>query len=475
MPHIEERLLEDESILQLEVVLTKEDLLPKVQSEIKRIATKGNIKGFRPGHVPKELIRHRYGDGILADVFQERLEEVMNEFWKKNTRPLIGDPILINKENALPSLRLNKIQEEYRVCFEVGLYPSEVKGLSLQDEYEKIVLDVPEERLAGELKKIALSEGEDRAVEDGAAIGDAVEVDAVELSGEQLREGGWQNRITFSLLESTPEDIKEAFLGRSAGDSLRVRLGAWREAVSEYFFKRQLGIPDEWKQEVGDWFEVSIVSILRREPAPLTEELFQKRLGPSVHTQEQAFEVLRKAIESNYTDIIAQDFVDNVLRHLEQINPIALPDRYMRALFRTKLEGDPFDVQQYENFLRAHKRRFLLDRLKELTQAYPDKEAVVREVVDQAYEYLQMIGLEHLLESFVRRMLDDPEVTRKAYERLTYRLIAAALPQYVRIKERHMRPEQLDEWRRRMRESAEQSPAASVAGKLPLTSADETA
>jgi ribosomal protein S10 len=196
---------------------------------------------------------------------------------------------------------------------------------------------------------------------------------------------------------------------------------------------------------------------------------------PSVHTQEQAFEVLRKAIESNYTDIIAQDFVDNVLRRLEQINPIALPDRYMRALFRTKLEGDLSDVQQYENFLRAHKRRFLLDRLKELTQAYPDKEAVVREVVDQAYEYLQMIGLEHLLESFVRRMLDDPEVTRKAYERLTYRLIAAALPKYVRIKERHMRPEQLDEWRRRMRESAEQSPAASVAGKLPLTSADETA
>lgn len=456
--------------MQFDVVITKEELLGRVQEEIKKIAKGGKMKGFRPGHTPVEMVRNMYGESILRTTFQSMLEEGLKTFdGLDKAQPVIGPPLLADQKNAIPTPKLKNLPDEYRIAFEVGLYPKTVKGLSPEYAYEMIVVDIPDEVVAKNLADIAMEHGTEKEVTDAAALKDTLQIELVELDGDQPKEGGWRQESYLALSEDLPEEILNAFIGRSVNDVVRVRLAALLEKHSVDAYRRLLRLPAE-KQDatLGDYFEVTIRRIFRHEPAEMTEAFFQEHFGKEVRTEQEALAIVKRSIQKFYEGFVADDLVHRVLEHLQEINDIPWPHRYMKALFAEKQEKSPDDaLEEYEAFLNWHKRFFLIRHLRELTNAYPSDEEIVREMVNRAHMQLSRLGLEHMLNSFVSRMVKDPESVEDARTSLVVRRIAAGLPSIVTIRERHMAMEELDKQLRERRtqgaprlEEHQQAPAA---------------
>lgn len=447
MPTIEQRLLEGEHILQFDVIITKEELLSEVQKEVRKIAKGGKMKGFRPGHAPIEMVRSMYGESILRTTFQHKLEEGLKNFEQsERSYPVIGPPLLADQKSAIPTPKLKNLHDEYRIAFEVGLFPKTLEGLSPEHEYEMIVVDIPDEVAAKDLADIALRYGTEKEVTDAAALKDTLEIELVELDGGQSKEGGWQQESFLALSEKLPEEILNAFVGRSPNDVVRVRLAALLESGATNEYRRLLRLSDEEQEATfSDWFEVTIRRILRDEPAEMTEAFFQEHFGEGVRTEQEALAAIKRAIQAMYERFVADDLMHRVLERLGELNDIPWPHRYMRAFFTERHEKSPDeDPEEYEAFLNWHKRFFFVNYLRKLTNAYPSDEEIVKEIADRAYAQLSRFGLEHMLNSFVSRMVKDPESVEDARAALIVRKVASGLPSLVTIRERHMAIEEVD-------------------------------
>jgi len=59
---------------ELIIVLEKSDYLDKYKSELKKYKNKAHLKGFRKGKTPLSAIKKMYGQSVLADVINEKLQ-----------------------------------------------------------------------------------------------------------------------------------------------------------------------------------------------------------------------------------------------------------------------------------------------------------------------------------------------------------------------------------------------------------------
>ncbi|OQY03914.1 MAG: hypothetical protein B6I20_04035 [Bacteroidetes bacterium 4572_117] len=57
----------DELNANIKIQLTAEDYNPKVESALRDIKKKANMKGFRPGMVPMGLIKKMYGQNVILE------------------------------------------------------------------------------------------------------------------------------------------------------------------------------------------------------------------------------------------------------------------------------------------------------------------------------------------------------------------------------------------------------------------------
>ncbi len=436
---------DDGRILQFDVVLTKEDLLAHVDREVAKISKKGLIKGFRPGHVPKSLVRNRYGDSLLADAFQELLETTANDFLSKVELPLIDAPVLRERDSDFSKLNIRQLQDEYRITFEAGLYPSEIRGLSGEEKYERFVADISQESAEQTLEELSREYGTSVEVSNGIRLEDLLELSLSELDGEIVKEEGLRREGgVLWLSKEFPEEVTAAFLGRSAGEVVRVRLGALRERGLEGVLARLLNSASDALQGIGDWFEVRIDKVRRLEPAALTEAFFQQLFGEEVRTREQAIEQIKAILARNYTDALASLTVENILARLETLNDFDLPERYTQTIFQRKTEKSPSEAPEaYERFLRLLRRRYFLSRLQALANVYPTEEDVKREVANSLYRTLSDMGLTYLFEQALKRQLQDEEVVLSAERRWVYRHLAQALPAYLNMSEHPLTEEDI--------------------------------
>ena len=83
----------------IKISLKEDDYQLKVEEKIKDYSKKANIKGFRPGKVPRTLINKMYGKSILVDEVNHMLSHKVMDYIKDNEIQILGEP-LPNMEKA---------------------------------------------------------------------------------------------------------------------------------------------------------------------------------------------------------------------------------------------------------------------------------------------------------------------------------------------------------------------------------------
>jgi trigger factor len=238
------------------VVVSAGELEEKVTTRLGEIGRTIHLRGFRPGKVPMQILRQRFGPSVLGEVLESTVQGTSADTIREhNLRPALPPKVDIVSFNEGTDL-------EYKMSLEVL---PEIPEPSFADlEVERLVVEVPDEDVDRAIERIAEQQRKSEAVERPAESGDIILVDVEGRSGEQEIPGasGKDRQIALGSGNFIP-GFEDQLIGVSAGEHRTVRVT----------FPEDYGVSDFAGKEAV--FEVDVKEVRARLPIAIDDELGQ--------------------------------------------------------------------------------------------------------------------------------------------------------------------------------------------------------
>ena len=171
---------------EMTVVIEAADIERRVTDRLAEIGRTVRLPGFRPGKVPLNVLRKRYGSSVMGEVLERTVSDSSNQaIRERNLRPAMQPKIEILSFNEGKDLQY-KLAVEVLPQIELMSF-GELKLERLKPEVPEAEIDSALERIAHQQRK---AETVDRAAEKGdtAVIDFVGSVDGVEFPGGSAKE-----------------------------------------------------------------------------------------------------------------------------------------------------------------------------------------------------------------------------------------------------------------------------------------------
>ena len=230
------------------------ELEEKVTNRLGEIGRTITLPGFRPGRVPMQILRSRFGKSVLGEVLESTVQESSAEAIREhNLRPALPPKV----ENLSFS---EGTDLEYNMSLEVLPEIPEPNFADL--DLERLVVEVPEPDVDRAIERIAEQQRKSEAVERAAESGDIMVVDIEGRSDDREIPGasGKDRQIALGSGGFIP-GFEEQLIGASAGEHRTLRVT----------FPEDYGVTDFAGKEAV--FEVDVKEVRQLLPAVIDDEL----------------------------------------------------------------------------------------------------------------------------------------------------------------------------------------------------------
>jgi trigger factor len=296
------------------VSITEADYKPEVDKTLKDYRKRANIKGFRPGMVPAELVKKMYGKAILVDEINKLLGNKVQEYIRDNSLKTVGDPLPIREDQYLIDW---DNQKDFDFGYEIGLAGDFTIDFTALPAVKSYIITASEKELDETIERIINSYGEQihpDSVEDGDMIFGT------------FAQGEWTSKSAIPM-KSIKDEAKATFIGVAKDATVTF------DVDTTFIDEKSKELATDRKGDSPLTGEVSFLveDITRQGKAEMNQELFDKILGEGKVTTEEDFrkEVLT-IISNNYNreaSYLAKIDAEKML--LENVK-IELPEDFLR-------------------------------------------------------------------------------------------------------------------------------------------------
>ena len=258
----------------LTVELPSDQIDQKVSGRLDELRRQVRLKGFRPGKVPMNVVRQRYGAQVRQEVLQEAMQTSLQEAITEQKLRVAGVSSM-NPESETEG-------GAFRFVAEVEVFP-ELPDIDVSDlDIERPVVEITESDVDDMLGTLREQRRNWSDVDRPAAEGDRVSVEFHALSDDQrIPETGEQNLQPVLGSGAMFEGFEQALAGAKAGD----------EKTAELEFPEDFGDSDL----AGKTAEVNIrVKAVEASEMPEANDEFAKEFGI-----EGGMEQMRKDVRRN--------------------------------------------------------------------------------------------------------------------------------------------------------------------------------
>ncbi|RFM25024.1 MAG: trigger factor [Candidatus Thermochlorobacter aerophilum] len=299
------------SATQQEMTLTLEpsEFTPVIEARFKEVQANAQIKGFRKGKVPMELVRRLMGKEIEADAVEFLANKFFSAVAEEKKLKIVGKAHLRHFEYA-PDQRL-KIYVQYEVQPEFELKPYD------NYSFTKIVYQITDADVDVEVKALLAQHGawvskDGEAEDEDLVIADMQKLDA---TGTAII-GGRRENQEFFLGELDDESaLKKALLGVKVGD------------------ERDIDI--EMRKEDGTaertHFRIFVKEIKRLDLPELTDELAKELSNGRCTTAQDLRNDIRQALEKYYAEKSEEDLLEDIAQRFVKDNVVEVPSAMVRS------------------------------------------------------------------------------------------------------------------------------------------------
>ena len=418
----------------LKVQLTPEDYKPQVDDAIRKYKKKASMPGFRPGHVPENLVRKMYGKSVLVDELNRIVADSVDKFITENKLNVLGNPM--PKPDNDFEMNWDK-PENFEFAFDLALAPEVNLSLPPAHTFTAYDVQVEEKSIDEEIDKLARRFGNYTSPEvtdaDCSVYGTFREVDA---AGNVL-EGGHSHQAFMTINNIANETSRAKFYGVKVSDSITFNPVADIRIESEV--KYLLGIKEGNVSDYDKDFEFTIERINKVEKAEFNQALFDQVYGENVVTDIASFrEKIRAEIAQGYgyeSENSLKHEMEDVL--LKEAN-LTLPDEFLKRWLKQTNEKitDEQLVNEYHQYARDLKWRLIENKIYADQNMTINKEEIENYartmIIDQYMRYGQAHMLdEEKLKEMTMKYVSNQESVQRIVESLSGRKVFEYLNQIV--------------------------------------------
>ena len=414
----------DNLLSKVKISLKKEDYEPQVKKQIKTVAKGVQIKGFRPGMVPIDVVKKMYGNSVLVEELNKLFNDEIYKYINENKLEIIASPIPAAEQKL--DIDINTLKD-LDFTYEVGHAPDISLAFIEQgptfDKYKITVEDkLVDEEIDRTRKRFATFEYPETVGETDVLTFTIEELDET----GNVKEGGVStvSTLTVDLLK---DDAKKKVLPLKKQESFDYNVFDIMDRDREGIAKNVLNMNDMEKvPAVGDKFRLTLNNITRSLPAEINEEFFQKVYGDNgPKTEEEMRNNIKADLEAYFDGKTDSYLVNELYKGIMDKIDFPLPDEFLKRWIDVTNENpiSQEDLQkEYPQFAKSLRWSLIQRKIvKEQNLEVTEDEVLERvrmNVIQQLYGYgLKNIG-EEWVEQFVQKQLADKKVISQTREQL---------------------------------------------------------
>lgn len=311
----------------IKVTIPAEDIDQKTNKKLQEISGKVKLPGFRPGKVPMQVVKQRYGDSARQEIVANSIKDSYLEILQKeNLRPAGQPQIQPNKSKFGDPL-------EYIATLEVL---PEIKLANMEGvKIEKLTSEVIDQDLENMLQKLLKQHAKWNEVERGAQNGDHLVIDFDgKIKGEAFK-GGSSKYFKFELGAGMMlADFEKPLEGHKAGDNVTFKL----KFPKDYTDGNVAGKKAD--------FEVKIHKVLEPKLSEINTE-FLKKVGITEGGEKALRDELRKNMQLQLERAINAQFRNKLIDKLLELNPVEIPKVMLESEIRRLQQQAQQQFAQY--------------------------------------------------------------------------------------------------------------------------------
>ena len=364
------------------------------------------VKGFRKGAVPKDLVEKQYGREIKKEEVKKVVDLALERYIQSERLNLLGTPLAkVNEE-------LDWSAEELTFEFEIGLVPNFELDLDAKNDIVKYVVTADDKLIDGQVARIQKQ------------FGTAIPQEAVEatsdIKGIFTNEAeGIGNTTTISLDIFKDKATADKFIGKKVGDVVTVNTSGLFEDDHQLMDYLKVGHDNVHGLAIDVDFVIEAISV--SEPAELNQELFDKLFGEGkVASLEDLKAKIKEDAESQFAQQADQKLLGDVTEFLIENTKFDLPAEFLKKWLQTvgekKLTAEEAEVE----YARSEKGlRFQLIEGKALSQndikiTFDDlKVFTAKNIRIQMAQFGQTNPTDEEVEGIVARVLSNQDEVKR--------------------------------------------------------------
>ncbi len=294
----------------LKVFVDKKTMNDRIDVRLIELSKTVNIKGFRPGKVPVDVLKRQFGKAVYGEVLEKVLRETSTKALEEKNIKVAGQPKL--------DLKSHGEGKDLNYTLEVDELPS-VKIQSLESikftDYEINVTDKDTKKRIDEIAKNQNS-FKDKNKNEAAKEGDLVVFDYKATIENKIFEGG-EGKNTQIVLG------KDLFIKGFDKQLIGCKKNQEKEVITI--------LPENYpKKEFANKkanFKCKILNIKKPETVKIDDQ-FAKNLGAK--DMKDLRQLTNKQIQNQYKMSLDHLSKENILNQLETMHDVQLPDNLVQ-------------------------------------------------------------------------------------------------------------------------------------------------
>ena len=323
----------------LKVFVDKKTIEEKVGNKLVELSKTVNLKGFRPGKVPVDVLKRQFGKAVYGEVLEKILQETSSKALEEKKIKVAGQPKLDVKSygegkdlnytlevDELPHVKLNSLENIKYTDYETKVTEGEIK---------KRIEDIAKNQ----------DNFKDKNEKEPATNGDLVVFDYEATIENKSFEGG-QGKNTQIVLG------KDLFI--KGFDKQLV--GSKKNQVKEVEAILPENYPKKEFAKKKAIFKCKILNIKKKEPVKINDE-FAKNLGAK--DLNNLKELVTKQIQNQYKMSLDGISKEKILNQIEKLHNIEVPDNLLQqelSIITQNLKKEDIEKNKKNNEKIAKKR-----------------------------------------------------------------------------------------------------------------------
>lgn len=314
----------DDLNARVSVLLEQADYKSKLDENLKNYSKKVNLKGFRAGKTPKNVLTKMYGRGMLEETVNTMLNEKLFKYLEEERIDIFGSPILVPDQDPVDFNP--KSLADYKFVFDIGLKPTFEPNYKFDHPLEIATVGSNVEAIDEDMVRYRRLFGEAIQVEDGSVE----EFDRISVKLSRINDAEDHNAIEADIdLERLKGEAKDILLGKKAGDNFETDLEVFYGLNRDEILKSVLSLDNDPLPGEALIYNVEITGIKRPQSSELSGEQITKFTGQQIE-DEGGLRTILEDREKGTNKTRTDDLKKMTIRlELLKANPFDIPEDFL--------------------------------------------------------------------------------------------------------------------------------------------------